>query len=75
MAAAHILTLTTRRRAVMTSRVEDVGMLVPTTARSEAVRPRHECSHGRLTGVFTRRMIRAVRAGNPRCAGGRAELC
>jgi len=68
MAAAHILTLTTRRRAVMTSRVEDVGMLVPTTARSEAVRPRHECSHGSLTGVFKRRMIRAVRAGDP-CLG------
>jgi hypothetical protein len=34
-----------------------------TTARSRAVRPRHEFSHSRLTGVFKRRMIRAVRAG------------
>jgi hypothetical protein len=29
-------------------------------------------SHGCLTGVFKRRMIRAVQTGNPRCAGGRA---
>jgi hypothetical protein len=34
-----------------------------TTARSRAVRPRHEFSHSRLTGVFKRRMIHAVRAG------------
>jgi hypothetical protein len=34
-----------------------------TTARTGAVRPRRECSHGRLTGAFKRRMIRAVRPG------------
>jgi hypothetical protein len=34
----------------------------PTTARSGTVRPRHEFSCRRLTGVFKRRMIRAVRA-------------
>jgi hypothetical protein len=33
------------------------------------MRPRHEFSHGRLTAVFKRRLIRAVRAGNARCAG------
>jgi hypothetical protein len=33
---------------------------------------RDECSLSWLTGVFKRRMIRAVRTGDPRCAGGRA---